>query len=209
LSTDVVVDGYRRAVTLDYPLPALGDGAVSLRRWALTDLDCVREASGDPEIPQGTTVPALFTPAAGKAFIERQWGRVDNREGLSLAITDTATDQALGLAVLLHRSQPAVVGMGYWVVPRARGRGLATRAVTLLARWALRETEIARVEAWVEPENKTSQKALLAAGFTREGVLRSFLCFEVRRADAAVFSLIRSDMAETDASVGVPPHIGK
>ena len=97
------------------------------------------------------------------------------------------------MTVLLVRPQPAVAGIGYWVVPNARGRGLAARAVALLAQWALAEAGIARVEAWADSANVTCQRVLAAAGFTREGVLRSFLSFAGRRADAVVFSRIADD----------------
>jgi RimJ/RimL family protein N-acetyltransferase len=52
---------------------------------------------------------------------------------------------------------------------------------------------VARLEAWVEPGNRPSQRLLAATGFTREGVLRSFLSFPDQRADAIVFSRIRDD----------------
>jgi hypothetical protein len=51
----------------------LSDGVILLRRWEETDLDCVERAAADPDIPKGTTVPATFTPAEGRAWIERQW----------------------------------------------------------------------------------------------------------------------------------------
>ena len=105
-------------------------------------------------------------------------------------MADASTDEAVGLAVRLVRTQPAVVGIGYWVVPHARGRGFAARAVRLLSRWALAEADMARVEAWVEPENVPSQRILEAAGFTREGVLRSFLNFSGGPAHAVVFSKV-------------------
>lgn len=92
------------------------------------------------------------------------------------------------------RPQPGVVGIGYWVVPLARGRGLGTHAVGLLSHWALAEAGIARVEAWVEPENTASQRVLEGAGFRREGVLRSFLSHAERRADAVVFSRTAEDV---------------
>jgi hypothetical protein len=92
---------------LSYPDPPLTDGAVMLRRWAESDLGCVEEASRDPHIPEGTTVPARFTAAEGLAWIERQWGRADNGEGLSLAITEAGSDEALGAVVLMFRRQPA------------------------------------------------------------------------------------------------------
>jgi ribosomal-protein-alanine N-acetyltransferase len=173
-------------MALGYPDPALDDGTVRLRPWSEADVGCVREAAGDPRIPEGTTVPAEFTEQAGLEFIRRQRGRVEAGEGVSLAVA--AAGEAVGLAVLLHRPQPGVAGIGYWIVPRARGRGLATRAVTLLSDWAIRDTGLARVEAWVEPENLGSQRVLTAAGFVREGVLRAFLSYPDRRADAVVFS---------------------
>jgi GNAT superfamily N-acetyltransferase len=152
-------------VALAYPEVDLTDGAVLLRRWRDDDLDCVRAAAQDPRISESTTVPAPFSVGAGRAFLRRQWSRADNGEGLSLAIA--------------------------WLIPSARGRGLATRAAGLVAEWALDVAGIVRVEAWVEPDNLASQRVLTAAAFEREGVLRSFLVFPGRRADAVVFSAVR------------------
>ena len=181
-------------MSLNYPEPELTDGVVCLRRWDAGDLDCIREAATDSRIPQGTTVPAVYTAGLGQAFIERQWSRLEKGEGVSLAVADASTDEAVGLAVLLLRPQPAVAGIGYWVVPHARGRGLAARAVALLSQWALAQAGIARVEAWAEPENVASQRVLATAGFSREGVLRSFLSFAGRRADEVVFSRVADDL---------------
>lgn len=181
-------------MALSYPDPELTDGTVRLRRWSDSDLGCIEDAASDPRIPRGTTVPAVFSLEEGRAFVRRQWSRVDQGEGLSLAIADATTDEALGLAVLMLRPQAGVAGIGYWIIPRARGRGLASRAVRLLSSWALKHAGVARVEAWSEPGNVGSQRALASAGFTREGVLRSFLSYEDRRADAIVFSRTTDDI---------------
>jgi RimJ/RimL family protein N-acetyltransferase len=180
---------------LSYPEPPLSDGVVVLRRWVESDIGCVEEASHDPSIPEGTTVPAKFTPAEGLAWIERQWGRADNGEGLSLAITDAGSGEALGAVVLLFRRPPLTAEIGYWLIPRARARGLGSRAVALLARWAVTDAQLARVEALVVPDNIPSQRVLEKAGFRREGHLRSYLVFDGRRADAFIYSLLPSDLA--------------
>jgi [ribosomal protein S5]-alanine N-acetyltransferase len=180
---------------LSYPEPPLTDGTVVLRRWAEGDIGCVEEASRDPRIPEGTTVPAIFTVAEGLAWIERQWGRADNGEGLSLAIADAGSGEALGAVVLLFRRQPGTVEIGYWLVERARGRRLASHAVALLARWALTDAGLARVEALVDPENIASQRVLESVGFRREGHLRSYLVFNARRAEAFIYSLLPRDLA--------------
>jgi [ribosomal protein S5]-alanine N-acetyltransferase len=172
------------------PDPPLADDRVALRAWTDDDLACIREASEDPRIPEGTTVPAAFTVEEGRAFVRRQWSRLDDGTGLSLAIVDRAGGDAVGAVVLMLRPQEGVAGIGYWLVPRARGRGLATAAVRLLSGWALGDAGLARVEAWVEPDNAPSLHVLERAGFEREGVLRSFLSFSGRRADAVVLSRI-------------------
>lgn len=179
---------------LPYPDPDLRDGVVRLRRWRLTDIDCIRGGATDPRIPQGTTVPSEVTTDAGHAFIRRQWSRAEHGQGLSLAVADARTDTACGLVVLLHRPQPGVVGLGYWTVPSTRDRGMATHAVRLVSAWALREAGCARVEAWVEPCNAASLRVLTRAGFVREGVLRSFLDVGGRRSDAVVYSRVADDL---------------
>lgn len=197
-----------------YPTPDLSDDMVRLRRWSERDLDCVEQAGRDIRIPIGTTVPAIFSREAGLGFIHRQWQRIENGEGISLAITEASTDRAVGLVFLGVRPQAGVMGLGYWVVPDARGRGIGTRAVRLASAWALDVAGVARVEAWVEPTNAASVRLLVSAGFRREGLLRSFLSFGDRRADVIVFSRTAGE-AETSGRpqrviiVNGPAGVGK
>jgi RimJ/RimL family protein N-acetyltransferase len=172
------------------PNPDLSDGVVVLRRWSMEDVDCIAEASTDPRIPAGTTVPADWSPQAGRAFIERQWRRAEDGEGLSLAVHSVELGRAVGLLAMMLRPQIGVTGLGYWIVPTARGRGYATRSVSLASTWAIGAGGFARIEAWVEPTNLASQAVLSAAGFEREGHLRSFLTIGDRRSDAIVYSRI-------------------
>ena len=173
---------------LHYPT-SLADDVVRLRPWADGDLGCVEQAARDPRIVEATSVPADYTREAGLAFVRRQHERLTAGQGWALAVADHETDEALGFAGLMLRPQPGVAGIGYWVVPRARGRGLAVRAVGLLTGWAL--TSLVRVEAWVEPDNAPSRRVLEANGFEREGLLRSFLVLGTRRVDVLVYSRLR------------------
>ncbi len=193
---------------LAYPDPPLTDTVVRLRPWEPRDTPCVQEAGSDPRIPAGTSVPAVFTQAEGLAFIRRQQERISNDEGVSLAITERDIDRAVGLIFLPRRPQPRVMGMGYWVVPSARGRGLGTRAVNLASAWALRSLGAARIEAWVELHNEPSQRLLSSAGFVREGVLRAFLPIGDRQADVVSFSRILEDLTP-DLGHGVAADRGR
>jgi len=98
---------YDRAVVDVLSPPVLTDGVVRLRRWDFTDIACVEAASTDPRIPEGTTVPAVYSAGEARAFIERQWSRADAGEGLSLAVAEEVSDRAIGLISLMHRPQPS------------------------------------------------------------------------------------------------------
>lgn len=170
------------AVALGYPDPPLGDEVVSLRAWRRADLPVVAEASRDPYIPKVTTVPAPYTKSAAELWLERQDARSRSGVGVSLAVAEAATDEALGSVVLMHRGE-RLYGVGYWLVRPARGRGLAARAVGLIAAWALRRPEVAALEALVEPWNEASCRVAERAGFRREGLLREEISVAGRKAD--------------------------
>src|SRR4051794_22909038 len=129
-----------------------------------------------------------------RGVIERQWSRHDEGRGLSQAIADAASSEALGAAVLMAR-QPGTAEIGYWLIPRARGRGFGSRAVGLLARWAVSEAPLARIEALVVPDNTASQRVLEKAGFQREGPLRSYLVSARQRTDALISPPLKSDLS--------------
>lgn len=188
-------------MALSYPSPDLTDGVVTVRPWRDEDLECVAAAATDPRIPAGTTVPAVFTREAGLAFIARQRRRVEDGEGVSLAIE--AAGRAVGLIWLGVRPQPGVVGLGYWVIPEARGQGFGKRAVRRAAGWALDTVGVARLEAWVAPGNIPSQRLLASSGFQLEGRLRRFL--DGGRTDALVFSrVVEDELRGTTADVPIP-----
>ena len=94
--------------------------------------------------------------------------------------------------------QAGTAGVGYWVLARARRRGIATAAVRLLTRWAIAEAGLRRIEALVEPGNPASLRVLERCSFRREGLLRDYLDRgeEGRRGDAYVYSLIFGDPPE-------------
>jgi 8-oxo-dGTP pyrophosphatase MutT (NUDIX family) len=66
-----------------------------------------------------------------------------------------------------------LVGQLTWATdPEQRGRGVGTRAVRLLTRYALEERGLARVQAYVDPADTASLRIAGRSGLRREGVLR-------------------------------------
>lgn len=87
---------------------------------------------------------------------------------------------------------PQVGEIGYLLWPQARGRGVITRAVCLLARWAFDALGIARLQILVDPDNHASLAVAERAGFTREGVSRSW---RGPGEDRIVYSLLPGKLA--------------
>lgn len=84
--------------------------------------------------------------------------------------------------------------VGYWLTPIARGRGVATHATRLMARWALDDMRLARLELTCAPDNAASQRVAMRCGFTREGLLRSHVPFKGQRRDTVIFSLLPGEL---------------
>lgn len=181
---------------LAYPDPPLADDSVLLRRWEITDLPAIEEASRDQRIPEMTSVPPRFTETEGIAFVDRQWSRIESGEGISLAIAEIGSNRAVGSIVVIVRPpnglQRGTGEVGYWLVESVRGRRYAARALAMFVPWMFEHSDLVRLEALVEPHNVASQRALEAAEFQLEGRLRSYLSFPDRHADALIYARLRN-----------------
>jgi RimJ/RimL family protein N-acetyltransferase len=165
----------------------LEDDAVALRPFEDNDAPALAAAIGDdPELDRWTRIPFPYTEAHAREFIA-------STEEAAFAILDRMSGELLG-GIGARVYDMAVVEIGYWVRADARGRGVATQALELVARHAFDELGAARVQLLTEPDNLASQRVAEKAGFTREGVLRSLLDFKGRRRDAVMFSLLPEDL---------------
>lgn len=93
---------------------------------------------------------------------------------------------------------PVLETVDVWYVigdRRARRKGYATEAVTLLVRHLFATTPFPRIGATVDVENRPSLLLLERVGFQREGVLRSALFHHARWHDIAVYGVTRDDWA--------------
>jgi RimJ/RimL family protein N-acetyltransferase len=165
----------------------LEDGEVALRPFTEDDIPALVAAlDDDREIDRWTRIPMPYTEEDAREFLTTTAEK-------PFAIVAYETGELLG-GIGARVLDEGVVDVGYWVKREARGRGIASAALSLIARWAFRELGAGRVQLVTEPENRTSQRVAEKAGFTREGVLRSYLGFKGRRRDAVMFSLLRHDL---------------
>jgi RimJ/RimL family protein N-acetyltransferase len=177
-------------VLLTPPDPPLRAQEIVLRPFRREDAPSIVTACTDPAIPRFTFMKDGLNLPEAEQWIER--GNEGWATGLArFAIVD-ATDRLLGqigIAVNDHyRSAEAF----YWLSADARGRGVATRALTLVAGWAF-ALGIERLFLLVHPENEASHRVAQRCGFSREGVLRAFEVFKGHRPDLVSWSLLPGD----------------
>ena len=116
-------------------------------------------------------------------------------EELAFVVADIDDDALLGSVSLLRFAwKDRSSEVGYYLAPWARGRGVMTRAVRLLSRWALRELDIARLVIVADIDNQPSIRVAERCGFVREVVVRSFKARAGERVDGVLLSLLPTDV---------------
>lgn len=182
---------------LPLPDPPLADDLVALRPWRSSDVPKKLMAFADPLVDRFVWRRLEpYTESDAADFLERT--RTARRRGselhLALVLADDTTDVLGGISLNDVDLDQRRAGIGYWVASEWRGRGIATRAVRLLARWAFDELALARLEISCGPDNFASQRVAERCGFVREGLLRAHLVHKGRRRDSVVFGLLPADL---------------
>jgi RimJ/RimL family protein N-acetyltransferase len=180
---------------LRFPAVALEDAVVRLRPWRPADVPSQVAAFGDPWFQRFSDWAPGTEAEARRRQLEDERAR-RRGEQVQFAVVEPSEDGSVLGGASLHDVE---VGqgrgaVGYWLAPQARGRGVATRAVRLVARWAFDEVGLARVSVTCGPDNLASQRVAERCGFRREGVLRSHIPFKGARRDTVVFGLLPGEL---------------
>jgi RimJ/RimL family protein N-acetyltransferase len=167
-------------------------GPVVLRAFTDQDAHLAVELGDDPYIPLIGSLPAHPTAQQALEWIQRQRGQLAEGERFSFAIADAGSGNAVGAIGLGLRDLSAGrATAGYAVSPAHRGRGIATSALKALTRFAWTIPALYRVELYIEPWNRSSIHVAEAAGYQREGLLRSYLEIGGIRRDMLLYATTR------------------
>jgi len=181
-----------RNVRLTVPPEGIRAGSIVLRFPTHDHVDALLPAFTDPEMREAGNLPAFDRDALmasiGDLPVLAEQGRL-----LALAAVDVGSGDVVGGGTLHHLdAERQIVEIGYFVLPHARRRGIATTIARLLAEHAF-TLGVQRVAAYVNVGNLSSEGVVERAGFTREGVVRSMPKPDGRRIDKTLFSLLPGD----------------
>jgi RimJ/RimL family protein N-acetyltransferase len=183
------------ATPIDFPRECPPtDGLITLRQWRSADIPAIVLGCVDPETQRWTLIPQSYTERHAEAFVAEAEQRRLKGDALELAVAETSSDVVLGAIALMNISwQHQRAEIGYWTSPKSRNSGVATRAVRLFSSWVFAKLPLGRLEAAPFVGNTRSENVLRNAGYTQEGVLRSFTMTKHGHTDAVVFSLLSDE----------------
>jgi RimJ/RimL family protein N-acetyltransferase len=165
---------------------------VALRSLTESDAEVVARACQDPLVPRFTFMPERMTVDQARSWIQtaaESWPEGNGR----FAIVDSDSGVFLGSAGIGIRWEQVSAEISYWLDPGARGKGVASITVGLLADWAFDDVGVERLQLLTNPTNRASQEVARRCGFIREGILRAYEPFKGSRPDVESWSLLPTD----------------
>ncbi|MBC7910536.1 MAG: GNAT family N-acetyltransferase [Pyrinomonadaceae bacterium] len=180
----------------------LTDGIILLRPWREEDIDALYEAASESIKEISTWMPWChpnYKREESAAYIMSRDEAWKNDTEYGFAIFDVETKTFLGSLGLNHiRREWQMANLGYWIRTGWTGRGIASRATRLGARFAIEQLGLQRIEIVASVGNLPSQRVAEKAGALREAVLRKRLLVNGQPHDAVMFSLVAEDLEQAD-----------
>ncbi|MFH8883701.1 GNAT family N-acetyltransferase [Streptomyces californicus] len=191
LSTPPTIPSGRFSGSPQPVLPVPGGGLV-LRPWEPDDAAAFLSAYEDVETRRWHT----HRPA-GEAQVHTWFAAYredwERERGCHWAVV-RGDGAAVGRMALRRLNlDDGVANAAYWVLPAARGAGVASRALAAVGAWALEEIGFHRVELDHSTRNHASCRVATKAGYRLEGTRRGAAVHDDGRHDMHLHARVRGD----------------
>lgn len=188
-----------RTTWLDNPVLD-GEG---LRLRPLEDRDCDRivEACSEERTQHWLgLLPAPYTLEDARTYLASRTEQLAAGTGATWAVVDPADDVLLATVGYFDHVPGIECEIGYWTHPRARGRGVMTRAVRVLTGYAFETLGVNRVRMFAAVDNAASRHVIEANGLTQSGIERLGAEIRTGRADLAIYDVLAAEFVRRCAA---------
>ncbi|MFG3286209.1 GNAT family N-acetyltransferase [Streptomyces sp. NPDC048111] len=174
---------------------ALGDDGARLRPlepWQAEEFLAHMDRGRD-FIGTYVALPDIVTdPASARAYLQTYADKTaaDTGRLYGIWLDDTLVG---GVMFRLFDAAQGTCEVGCWLERAAIGRGLVTRAVTVLIDWAVDVRGLHRVEWVASSENTPSINVAKRLGMTREGVRRESYLYRGARHDSEIWAVLADE----------------
>lgn len=154
--------------------PVLAMDPYVLRPWVAADSQAVLAAYQDPAISHWHRRDMQQLQEA-EELIKHWLGLWDKETGATWAVCNQQGSVVGRTAISRINLFEGDGEVGYWILPEARGNGIAGRAVSAVRDWAFYSAGLKRLQLTHAVQNEASCKVAEKAGFQLEGVKHSAL----------------------------------
>lgn len=157
---------------MDWRNTTLRSDEVTVRPWKDDDGEAIGTSPRDP--------------VTGRYFGRSLTEPPSEDDPDAASFTICQSDDPVGRIWLKPGARPFEIG--YLLRTDAWGKGIATRALSLVAEWLLQQSGVEQLVLFTHPENAASQKVAERAGFIRDGLQLDYAAFNDGSRDAIRFS---------------------
>lgn len=160
---------------------------VSLRQLTSEDLDHFYKWASDPDVAKSMTWEAYTSRAEATTFLKEV---VENHPQFKAICVDGIPVGSITLTQGKNNSS-CKAELGYVLAKEYWGKGITSVAVKQAIQMGFANLEIQRIEALVDPDNIASQRVLIKAGMSCEGLLKNYTIFKNTIRDRYIYSIIK------------------
>lgn len=173
-------------------LPVSGGDGLLLRPWERADAAAFLAAYRDEETRRWHT-HRPSTEAEVREWFDGYRQDWEREKGCHWAVARDS-GEALGRMALRGLDfDDGVANAAYWVLPAARGAGVASRALAAVSAWALGDIGFHRLELDHSTRNHASCRVATKAGYRLEGTKRDAAVHDDGRHDMHLHARVRGD----------------
>ncbi|MFJ5047651.1 GNAT family N-acetyltransferase [Streptomyces sp. NPDC088719] len=192
LSTPPAMISGRLAGAPQPVLPVSGGDGLLLRPWERMDAAAFLSAYEDEETRRWHTHRPSTEDRVREWFegYRRDWER---EQGCHWAVARDSGEVLGRIALRGLDFDDGVANAAYWVLPAARGAGVASRALAAVSAWALDDVGFHRLELDHSTRNHASCGVATKAGYRLEGTKRNAAVHDDGRHDMHLHARVRGD----------------
>lgn len=173
-------------------LLATDGGGLLLRPWERTDAAAFLSAYRDEETRRWHT-HRPSTEAQVQEWFEAYRQDWEREKGCHWAVARDSGEVLGRMALRGLDFDDGVANAAYWVLPAARGAGVASRALAAVSAWALGDIGFHRLELDHSTRNHASCRVATKAGYRLEGTKRNAAVHDDGRHDMHLHARVRGD----------------
>jgi RimJ/RimL family protein N-acetyltransferase len=172
-------------------VPVLEADGLRLRPWRDADVPRIVEACRDERTQHWLgRMPDPYQEADARAWLEHQNENRATGQGVQWAVVEPEDDRALAAIGYFDLVPEVELEIGYWAHPDARGRGVVSRAMAEVVRYAFDDLGVRRVTAGAASGNAASRHVIEANGLRSWGTERLGIAVREGRADVVWYDLL-------------------